>query len=245
MPRHATAPGQRRRRLGGDRTAVGDTTSGSDQSRNAASGAGAAGGGGNGNGNAATAVASGRGRADAEMSEADAGRRRAPSPDRGHGGSPTPTAVPSLDLTRAAPGPRAQRPPDRPLLHVRPGSSRACRRWPCSRDASSSSTTSADPPTTSARSTATSTSAASRTSSPAWKPRSSTSPRRRTPVLYRGDVQYDQEDIVEHGGRAGGPKHRGHPAGPADDHVPGHQEPDRGQGGTPHPGGVVCPAASW
>ena len=34
--------------------------------------------------------------------------------------------------------------------------------------------------------------------------------------------------------------HRGHPQGPPDDHVPGHQEPDRRQGCAAHPGGLAA-----
>ena len=55
-------------------------------------------------------------------------------------------------------------------------------------------------------------------------------------VLYRGDVQYDAEDIeekadprIEHILRAA-PAHR----------LPGHEEPDRRQGRPAHPGGVAA-----
>ena len=53
-------------------------------------------------------------------------------------------------------------------------------------------------------------------------------------VLYRGDVQYDPEDIVEKGPAP----HRADPQGPPDHHLPGHQEPDRGQGRPADPGGL-------
>ena len=58
-------------------------------------------------------------------------------------------------------------------------------------------------------------------------------------VLYRGDVQYDAEDIVEKGGNAA---HRADAEAQAAHHLPGHQEPDRGQGRPPHPGGVAARA---
>ena len=60
-------------------------------------------------------------------------------------------------------------------------------------------------------------------------------------VLYRGDVQYDAEDIEE---RGDGAAHRGHPAGPPADRLPGHEEPDRRQGRPPHPGGLAARAGS-
>ena len=54
-------------------------------------------------------------------------------------------------------------------------------------------------------------------------------------VLYRGDVQYDAEDIEEEG-----PADRGHPAGAPADRLPGDEEPDRREGRPPHPGGVAA-----
>ena len=56
-------------------------------------------------------------------------------------------------------------------------------------------------------------------------------------VLYRGDVQYDAEDIERDGQE---PAHRRHPAQQAADHLSGHEEPDRPQGRPPHPGGVAA-----
>ena len=56
-------------------------------------------------------------------------------------------------------------------------------------------------------------------------------------VLYRGDVQYDAEDIVE---KADDAAHRADAAGQAAHRLPGHQEPDRRQGRPPHPGGVAA-----
>ena len=58
-------------------------------------------------------------------------------------------------------------------------------------------------------------------------------------VLYRGDVQYDAEDIEE---RSEAAAHRGHPARPSADRLPGHEEPDRRQGRPAHPGGVAARA---
>ena len=58
-------------------------------------------------------------------------------------------------------------------------------------------------------------------------------------VLYRGDLQYDQEDIVEKGANAA---HRADPEGPPDDRLPGHEEPDRRQGRAAHSGGVAARA---
>ena len=56
-------------------------------------------------------------------------------------------------------------------------------------------------------------------------------------VLYRGDTRYDPEDLDE---KRRQPAHRADPQGPPDDPLPGHQEPDRGQGRPPHPGGVAA-----
>ena len=58
-------------------------------------------------------------------------------------------------------------------------------------------------------------------------------------VLYRGDLQYDQEDIVEKGANAA---HRADPEGPSDDRLPGHEEPDRRQGRAAHARGVAARA---
>ena len=58
-------------------------------------------------------------------------------------------------------------------------------------------------------------------------------------VLYRGDVQYDPEDVRREG-RGEGRAHRAPPARRPDDPLPGHQEPDRHQGRPPHPGGVAA-----
>ncbi len=57
---------------------------------------------------------------------------------------------------------------------------------------------------------------------------------RRRPVRGRG-----------HRGEGRQPAHRAAAQGQADDHLPGHQEPDRPQGRPPHPGGVASPAGSW
>ena len=59
-------------------------------------------------------------------------------------------------------------------------------------------------------------------------------------VLYRGDVRYDRDDIE--GGASPAAPDRGRAQGRADDPVPGHQEPDRGQGGPADPGGLAARA---
>ena len=59
-------------------------------------------------------------------------------------------------------------------------------------------------------------------------------------VLYRGDVRYDKDDIE--GGASTAAPDRGRAQGGADDPVPGHQEPDRGQGGPADPGGLAARA---
>ena len=58
-------------------------------------------------------------------------------------------------------------------------------------------------------------------------------PRRRA-VRRRGHRREEQQ-----------PAHRADAAGQAAHHLPGHQEPDRGQGRPPHPGGVAARAGSW
>ena len=61
-------------------------------------------------------------------------------------------------------------------------------------------------------------------------------------VLYRGDVQYDAEDVE----RAGEQRpHRGDPQAQADDHLPGHQEPDRPTRAPASPRRCRCPGGSW
>ena len=64
-------------------------------------------------------------------------------------------------------------------------------------------------------------------------------------VLYRGDVRYDRDD-VEGGGQGQGSQPRIEDVlRPGQTHpVPGDQEPDRGQGGPPDPGGLPARAAS-
>ena len=114
-------------------------------------------------------------------------------------------------------------------------------RSPCSRAATSSSTTCRARPTTSPRSTATSTSARSRTCCPGMEAAFVDIGTPKNAVLYRGDVQYDAEDVEEKGQRP----HRADPQGQADHPLPGHQEPDRPQGRPPHPGGVAARAGSW
>ena len=64
-------------------------------------------------------------------------------------------------------------------------------------------------------------------------------------VLYRGDVHFDADDVEAPQGQAEQPAHRADAQGQADDHLPGHQEPDRRQGRPPHPGGVAARAGSW
>ena len=46
--------------------------------------------------------------------------------------------------------------------------------------------------------------------------------------------------VRRRGHRGEGPTDRGHPAGPAAHRLPGHEEPDRGEGRPPHPGGVAA-----
>ena len=94
-------------------------------------------------------------------------------------------------------------------------------------------------PTTSARSTATSTSAGCRTCCPGMEAAFVDIGTPKNAVLYRGDVQYDAEDIVEKGANAA---HRADAEGPADDRLPGHEEPDRRQGRPAHAGGVAARA---
>ena len=65
-------------------------------------------------------------------------------------------------------------------------------------------------------------------------------------VLYRGDVHFDADDVEgAPKGKTEQPPHRADAEGQADDHLPGHQEPDRRQGRPPHPGGVAARAGSW
>ena len=56
-------------------------------------------------------------------------------------------------------------------------------------------------------------------------------------VLYRGDVQYDPEDIVE---KSGQPRIEQMLKAKQLIAVPGHEEPDRRQGRPAHPGGVAA-----
>ena len=58
-------------------------------------------------------------------------------------------------------------------------------------------------------------------------------------VLYRGDVQYDPEDIVEQGRRQD-PRIEQMLKAKQLIVVPGHEEPDRRQGRAPHPGGLAA-----
>ena len=60
-------------------------------------------------------------------------------------------------------------------------------------------------------------------------------------VLYRGDVQYDPEDIVEKSRPAA---HRADAATQAAGPVPGHQEPDQRQGRPADPRGLAARADS-
>ena len=57
-------------------------------------------------------------------------------------------------------------------------------------------------------------------------------------VLYWGDVRYESDD-VESGATPGPAADRAAAATRPDDPLPGDQEPDRGQGGPPHPGGLA------
>ena len=54
-------------------------------------------------------------------------------------------------------------------------------------------------------------------------------------VLYRGDVQYDADDIEVHGNQSA---YRGHPQTSSEHSLPGHQKPHRPQGGASHPRGL-------
>ena len=140
------------------------------------------------------------------------------------------------DDARAPPGGAAQGPSGRPLPHGRarqpqghadrrargPHPRRALRVPPLRRR--------------SARSTATSTSAGCRTCCPGMEAAFVDIGTPKNAVLYRGDVQYDNEDVEERGQT----RDRAAPAGPPDDPLPGHQEPDRPQGRPPHPGGVAA-----
>ena len=115
-------------------------------------------------------------------------------------------------------------------------------RSPCSRGGRWSSTTCRGRPTTPTRSTATSTGAGSRTCCPGMEAAFVDIGIPKNAVLYRGDVRYDRDD-VEGGGGSGVPApDRGRAAAGADHPVPGDQEPDRGQGGPPHPGGLAARA---
>ena len=62
-------------------------------------------------------------------------------------------------------------------------------------------------------------------------------------VLYRGDVQYDADDVESAPKAQQAADRAAAQAGP-DDPLPGHQEPDRHQGRPPHPGGVAARAGS-
>ena len=120
------------------------------------------------------------------------GRRRS----RSRPSSATTAARARRRDARAAPGGRERkgRPVGRYLMaraRARPRPPRS----PCSRAATSSSTTCPARPTTSPRSTATSTSARSRTCCPAWRRRSSTSARPRTPCSTAATSSYDPEDV--------------------------------------------------
>ena len=127
----------------------------------------------------AAASGAGAGGAAAGDSAAPVASRAAGSAHRGRR-SPT---IPSSSTTRrsSAAGPRAQGPPGRPLPDVRARQRPRPPRSRCSRAGRSSSTTCPARPTTSPRSTATSTWAGCRTCCRAWRRRSSTSARPRTP----------------------------------------------------------------
>ena len=56
-------------------------------------------------------------------------------------------------------------------------------------------------------------------------------------VLYRGDVQYDAEDIEE---RSDGARIEDILRAAPADRLPGHEEPDRGEGRAADPGGVAA-----
>ena len=143
--------------------------------------------------------------------------------------APTARARPQGQVGRALPGVRprpAERHPDR---HARGPDS-----W--------SSTTSPGRPTRPPRSTATSTGAGSRTCCPAWRRPSSTSASPRTPSCT--EATSATTATTSRAGAATGPQPRIEEvlqAGP-DHPVPGHQEPDRRQGGPAHPGGLPARA---
>ena len=56
-------------------------------------------------------------------------------------------------------------------------------------------------------------------------------------VLYRGDVHYDPDDVEVQGQP---PRIEDVLKTEAADPLPGHEEPDRPQGGAPHPGGLAA-----
>ena len=155
---------------------------------------------------------------------------------------------------RAPAGPGAQGPAGRPLPDGRP---RQARRHPDRRARGPGPDRALRVParpTTSTRSTATSTSAGSRTSCPAWRRRSSTSARPRTPCSTGATSATTRTRSRPTGPTAptgarrpaagatvppGRPHRAAAQAGP-DHRLPGHQEPDRHQGGPPDPGGVAA-----
>ena len=79
--------------------------------------------------------------------------------------------------------------------------------------------------------------AGSRTCCRAWRRRSSTSARPKNAVLYHGRRPDDTDDVESRKGR-GHPDRAAAQARP-DDHLPGHEEPDRREGRPAHPGGLA------
>ncbi len=79
----------------------------------------------------------------------------------------------------------------------------------------------------------------------AWRRPSSTSAPRRTRCSTGATCTSTPTTWRAPKGKTQQPPHRADAQGQADDHLPGHQEPDRRQGRPPHPGGVAARAGSW